>query len=734
MAFVKRFLLSAALTVAVAATHPSAADVGPPAQLQISETESGVFSVQWRVPKTLPPRAIPRPELPESCRGEGDPTGTDNADAWFFRREWRCESGIAGQSVGMLYPFPEFALTTVVRVDLLSGDRFAHVLEQGENSWLLPEGTSPPDRLREAQRAVVAGAAHVATSWVHLSFLLVLGLLRDHRQSLAAVSAFSVGQLAGLAASGWVPGLDAATAEIGLATAVALLAREALRPADQRRRISALAIAAGLIHGSGLAAELSTSLGDDGLRSIERLLAILGMDATHVCGILAVAAVAREVTKGRFGAGVSKGLAYGAGATGVALALALAIAGEPGSGNPSAVRLPDLPQTTTPGRAAPAASRRLAPSTPNAAVQSFFSIEPFEIRHEAMLRISGLTLASALDPGAILSAAEQRELLGHLERLVVERTAVEADGSLLEGSVRRADFMVVDPTGALPRVEPVEESVAEAVVGIVLAYPTTGVPQQASLRWEFTPQPPSTIPVTVIDPESVRTVGLSSDEPVLIWTNSLEEDPMPTVLAVQVEPIRVALPLISLPLFALGAGVLVVGTRRRRRTDASAVARVLVALAVVVGPLAQTAVALPGSAGAVPSERQARRILAALLPNIYRALEFRDESTIFDRLNVSVTGETLTDVYLEQRKALEIEERGGAQARVEAVEVTQARDIEALDSGFGVRSRWTVGGMVTHFGHRHFRQNRYEARIEVVPVDGTWKIRSIEITEQDRIR
>jgi hypothetical protein len=115
-------------------------------------------------------------------------------------------------------------------------------------------------------------------------------------------------------------------------------------------------------------------------------------------------------------------------------------------------------------------------------------------------------------------------------------------------------------------------------------------------------------------------------------------------------------------------------------------------------------------------------------------MEFRDEAMIYDRLDVSVTGEALVDVYLEQRRALEMEERGGAQARVEAVEVLEATDIERRRPGFGVRSTWTVGGMVTHFGHRHFRQNRYDARIAIVPVAGAWKVQSIEILDQDRIR
>ena len=71
---------------------------------------------------------------------------------------------------------------------------------------------------------------------------------------------------------------------------------------------------------------------------------------------------------------------------------------------------------------------------------------------------------------------------------------------------------------------------------------------------------------------------------------------------------------------------------------------------------------------------------------------------------------------------------------LQTLEVLDANEIERLRPGFGVRSSWTVGGMVTHFGHRHFRQNRYDARIAIVPASGTWKIQSIEILEQDRIK
>ena len=47
-------------------------------------------------------------------------------------------------------------------------------------------------------------------------------------------------------------------------------------------------------------------------------------------------------------------------------------------------------------------------------------------------------------------------------------------------------------------------------------------------------------------------------------------------------------------------------------------------------------------------------------------------------------------------------------------------EIASRDRGFGVRAEWTVGGMVTHFGHRHFRQNRYNALHRRDP--GGWNV------------
>ena len=340
-----------------------------------------------------------------------------------------------------------------------------------------------------------------------------------------------------------------------------------------------------------------------------------------------------------------------------------------------------------------------------------------------------------LDAEEAVAVENQEELKARVAALVAARTGVALNGTAADPIDRRVDFLTLDAlTGALPRPSAVPEPVESAWIGVTAVYLTEATPREVALTWEDFDLAQA-IPATVTDPESSVSVGLSAQQPELRWDNELAEDPAPVIRSTAVEPRTVWLPLLSLVPLGIAAFLAVRATRGRRDGQSLALARVLFAGALVLAPVAGTAWALPGSMGLVPDPARASRILAGILPSMYRAFEFPTESLVYDRLALTVTGETLTDVYLQQRRAVEMEQRGGAKARVEAVEVVEVRAVEPGETdGFVAETRWTVGGSVTHFGHRHFRQNGYSARIAIVPVDGSWKIQSIEVLEEERLR
>ena len=701
--------------------------------MRITEIEPGKYKVTWRVPTVLPARAVPRPLLPEGCEPVGEQSVTSQPGAWVFERIWTCGAPITGREVGIEYPFGDLALTTVARVDLLSGDRFARVISPGDPAWRLPEGTAAPDPVGLSADAALAGVSHAFRSPVHLVFILAAAALGVAAAPLV-VTGFTAGQLVGVGlTAGPLAPLGGIPAEIIFAVAAALLAREALRPEAERRGLLPLALAAGLAHGLAVAGLVTSDLGGGEAGFAASIIAALGTDAAHLVGVGVLLGLAHLLARVGVPDRRRRGAAWATGILGMALAIGMAFGGEPSSVS-AGVPISTALDAGQPASAGPGGSQRISPAAPDAPLQSFLAIEPFELRHEAMVRLGPLAATFGLDPDGVIEPLDQQAIQTTVTAFVLSRTTLTADGSVVTPLPRRADFMTVSPTGALPRVNPVPEPVAEAVIGVVVAYPADGMAQRVELDWAPFPEAIGTIPATLIDPETNRFELLTADRASLVWENQLSEDPIPTVEAIEVEPVKLPIPLLSIPPFLAALALLIAALMDRRRTLSFAGARVLLVLGLLVGPIAQTAVAMPGSAGRVPSERQARRILAGLLPNIYRALEYRDESAIYDRLAVSVTGETLTDVYLEQRRSLEIEERGGAQARVEAVEVLEVDNVEETGAGFQTRAIWHVGGMVTHFGHRHFRQNRYEALVGVVPVDGVWKIDGIEVMEQERIQ
>jgi hypothetical protein len=49
------------------------------------------------------------------------------------------------------------------------------------------------------------------------------------------------------------------------------------------------------------------------------------------------------------------------------------------------------------------------------------------------------------------------------------------------------------------------------------------------------------------------------------------------------------------------------------------------------------------------------------------------------------------------------------------------------------RCRWFAAGSVGHFGHVHWRRNRYEALLTLTSVEGHWRLAGLEFIDEARI-
>jgi hypothetical protein len=166
----------------------------------------------------------------------------------------------------------------------------------------------------------------------------------------------------------------------------------------------------------------------------------------------------------------------------------------------------------------------------------------------------------------------------------------------------------------------------------------------------------------------------------------------------------------------------------RKLTTLLPLLAVTVVAVYAITPLRET---LSWASSSRPEPSEIRTALHAALNQVYRSFELDDETKTYDRIAQSVTGDAIRDIYLEVRKSL-LDQDGG-RVVIDRVRVGAVDGIEwQPDGGCRVDATWNVRGTVGHFGHFHERQNRYRARIELLPRGGEWKIRSIHISEYER--
>jgi hypothetical protein len=127
------------------------------------------------------------------------------------------------------------------------------------------------------------------------------------------------------------------------------------------------------------------------------------------------------------------------------------------------------------------------------------------------------------------------------------------------------------------------------------------------------------------------------------------------------------------------------------------------------------------------------QLVGDLLHNVYRAFDYRGEEVIYDVLEKSVSGELLTDIYLETQKGLELANQGGARVKVKTIEINDANLTDREGNRLTVAGDWNVSGSVGHWGHVHQRTNGYRAKLEISEIDGVWKLTGLEILEEQRL-
>ncbi len=94
----------------------------------------------------------------------------------------------------------------------------------------------------------------------------------------------------------------------------------------------------------------------------------------------------------------------------------------------------------------------------------------------------------------------------------------------------------------------------------------------------------------------------------------------------------------------------------------------------------------------------------------------------------------LTQIDLQNRQSLELENRGGARTNTDQVDILAIHKVaKSVDDGLTADVVWTVSGSVSHFGHIHYRRNKNHAMVSFIVDDASWKIKDLVLIEEKRM-
>lgn len=309
---------------------------------------------------------------------------------------------------------------------------------------------------------------------------------------------------------------------------------------------------------------------------------------------------------------------------------------------------------------------------------SFFYITPHEVRHEILIPLLTLdewTLIKRKSRG-FLEVAEQQVAAAQVAEFFRKGNPVSINGFMVKPIVARVNFFGLDIRDFAMNAEPRRVSVAQARVGIMLSYPSEGVPTNVRARWETFNKFAPFLKTIVYGFDSAATEHFfRPDDAAFVWSG---------------------------------------GKEKRRRDSASASVK---------------------SNGRVPAPRRAEEIGFSLIRNVYRAFDYYGEKETYDALNAVVDGPLLRSLYLQIRRSLLMAEQGGSRSRVLDVKPVSGTLVgKPSETQFEVELRWRVASEVEHWGHIHTRENEYLARISTKVDDGFWKLKSLKFLSQKRVR
>ena len=364
------------------------------------------------------------------------------------------------------------------------------------------------------------------------------------------------------------------------------------------------------------------------------------------------------------------------------------------------------------------------------AIMSFLTIAPREVRHEIIFRLRDLAGWTKLDlgPSTTLDHAQAAAVIVAAERYFKSLPPLLIDGKAMKPSSVTALFLETGAAGVTPIENATAIDRATALMGVILSYAHSKLPQTVDMTWELFTDAAQRIPVGVSDPAGPVPDWATPDSPKIKWKNFLKTWTDPQVALVKIGTGRaLVLPVLSIALLAVALALVIKAFRSAAGRWRWVAAVCVVVVAAVTLSAFTVSVPLPGP----PGQKAATEISRAILTNTATAMLETEAAAFAKALDTFVPRQEVEAVGAEIRRGLSVKLPTGARAITDSIEDVKIEKMEPRANGIDVLARWTANMSGGHWGHQHLRRVSYRGLLDLEETDGVWKLRGLTVLSAD---
>lgn len=262
-----------------------------PAYLQVHEISPNVYSVLWKVPRTVDKVLDIQPKFEESFNLEETVPPRILEAFVLYTYQLSGENSLANTSL-TINQLNTTGTDVLANIRLLNGEQHSFLLQPTSNSIIIPE---TPNKWQVVRTYIVLGVEHILIGFDHLLFVLALLIITSgFKNLLKTITAFTLAHSITLSFSALgLASLPGPPVEAVIALSILFLALEILKiqkgePSLTSRKPWLVAFSFGLLHGFGFAGALESI----GLPQSEIPLALamfnIGVELGQIIFVLAV--------------------------------------------------------------------------------------------------------------------------------------------------------------------------------------------------------------------------------------------------------------------------------------------------------------------------------------------------------------------------------------------------------------------------------------------------------------